>query len=80
MEDGSTFEVGTENWAPTHGPNSTVKTSYFWRRPQLLRAGYRRAKNSILICHFWFGERWAKSAQLFTFLLSFNENKFQFSS
>ena len=79
MEDGSTFDIGTENWAPAHGPNSTVKTSYLARRSQLLRARAPPRKRfdshrSLLILE----ERWANLAQLFTFYWDLTRNKFSF--
>ena len=79
MEDKSPFNVGTKNWAPAHGPNSTVKTSYLARRSQLLRARAPPRERfdshlSLLILE----ERWANLAQLFTFYWDLTRNKFSF--
>ena len=55
MEDGSPFDI--RNWKLSARPRPQLNCQnilFLERRPQLLRAGRRRAKDSILICHFCF--------------------------
>ena len=82
MEDGSPFDIW--NWKLSTRPRPQLNCQnilFLERRPQLLRAGRCRDKNSILICHFFdLEKRWAESAQLFTFYWALTRNKFQFSS
>ena len=81
MEDGSPFDISELKTEPRpRPPNSTVKHLVLERRPQLLRAGRRRAKNSVLICHFCFRRTLSEIRSALHILLSFNENKFQFST
>ena len=79
MEDGSPFDIW--NWKLSTRPCPQLNCQnilFLKRRPQLLRAGRRHAKNSILICHFTLEEHWAKFAQLFTFYWALTRNKFSF--
>ena len=79
MEDGSPFDI--RNWKLSARPRPRLKcqnTLFLERRPQLLRAGCRRAKNSILIYHFWFGERWANWLSSSHFIWDLTRNKFSF--
>ena len=55
MEDGSPFDIWNWKLSTRPWPRLNCQNILFLeRRPQLLRAGRRRDKNSILICHFWF--------------------------
>ena len=79
MEDGSPFDIWNWELSTRPWPQLNCQNILFWeRRPQLLRAGRRRVKNSILICNFDLEERWAKLAQLFTFYWDLTRNKFSF--
>ena len=73
------LELETEH--PPMAPNSTVKTSYFWSGGLsycALGAAAIRIRFSSVI--FDLEERWAESAQLFTFYWALTRNKFQFST
>ena len=79
MEDGSPFDIRSWKLSARPRPRLNCQNILFLeRRPQLLRVGRRRAKDSILICHFDLEERWAKLAQLFTFYWDLTKNKFSF--
>ena len=74
MEDGSPFDIRSWKLSARPRPRLNCQNILFLeRRPQLLRAGRRRAKNSILICHFWFGRTLSKIGSALHILLSFNE-------
>ena len=74
MEDGSPFDIWNWKLSPAHGPQLNCQNILFLeRRPQLLRAGRRRAKNSILICHFCFRRTLSEIRSALHILLSFNE-------
>ena len=79
MEDESPFGIWNWELSTRPRPQLNCQNILFWeRRPQLLRAGRRRAKNSILICQFWFRRTLSKLAQLFTFYWDLTRNKFSF--
>ena len=79
MEDGSPFDIWNWKLSTRPRPQLNCQNILFWeRRPQLLRAERRRAKNSILICQFWFRRTLSKLAQLFTFYWDLTRNKFSF--
>ena len=74
MEDESPFDILELKTEPRPRPPTQLsKHLVLERRPQLLRAGRRHAKKFYSSVTFTFEERWAKFAQLLTFLLSFNE-------
>ena len=79
MEDGSPFDIWNWKLSTRPWPQLNCQNVLFLkRRPQLLRAGRRRDKNLILICHLSLEERWAEFAQLFTFYWDLTRNKFSF--
>ena len=79
MEDGSPRDIWNWDLNTRPWPQLNCQNILFWeRRPQLLRAERRRAKDSVLICHSDLEERWAKLAQLFTFYWALTRNKFSF--
>ena len=74
MEDGSPFDIRSWNLSARPRPRLNCQNILFLeRRPQLLRVGRRRAKDSILICHFWFGRTLSRIGSALHILLSFNE-------
>ena len=81
MEDESPFDILELKTEPRPRPPTQLsKHLVLERRPQLLRAGRRRAKNSFSSVTFALEEYWAKSAQLFTFYWALTRNKIQFST
>ena len=74
MEDESPFDILELKTEPRPRPPTQLsKHLVLERRPQLLRAGRRHAKNSILICHFYFRRTLSKIRSALHILLSFNE-------
>jgi len=79
MEDRPPFDIWNWKLSTRPWPQLNCQNVLFLkRRPQLLRAGRRRDKNLILICHLSLEERWAEFAQLFTFYWDLTKNKFSF--
>ena len=80
MEDGSPFDIRSWKLSARPRPRLNCQNILFLeRRPQLLRAGRRRAKNSILICQIWFrrtlSKIWLSSSH---FYWALTRNKFSF--
>ena len=74
----SLFDVGAEDWAPSHGPNSTVKTTYCSAAAPATARDRRGAEKSTLNCHFDFRRalsKWLSSSQ---FYWDLTKNKFSF--
>ena len=79
MEDRPPFDIWNWKLSTRPWPQLNCQNVLFLkRRPQLLRAGRRRDKNLILICHLSLEERWAEFAQLFAFYWDLTRNKFSF--
>ena len=59
MEDESPFDIWSWELSARPWPRLNCQNILLERRPQLLRAGRRRAQKLILICHiFDLEERW----------------------
>ena len=74
MEDGSPFDIWNWKLSTRPWPQLNCQNILFLeRRPQLLRAGRCRDKNSILICHFKFRRTLSKIGSALHILLRVNE-------